>query len=93
MHLFPISFNLSAKRNSTDEIVTNFLTDLWTNFATNGKPSNEWSPATGEIMEYYYIDTPDKSKMQKGLYSERAKFWRSLPLNYKRNTYTVKDEL
>lgn len=33
MHLFPISFNPTAKRTATDEVVTDFLTGLWANFA------------------------------------------------------------
>lgn len=44
-------------------------------------------------MEYFFISTPDKSEMRKGLYTERVKFWRSLPLQYKRNKIVVKDEL
>lgn len=56
-------------------------------------PNAEWNPATGEEMEYYFISTANESRMQKGLYSERAKFWRSLPLTYTRNKATIKDEL
>lgn len=42
-------------------------------------------------MEYYYIGGPGNLRMDKGMFSKRAEFWRELPVHYRKNI--VRDEL
>lgn len=50
-----------------------------------------WRPVESEELEYYDIKNGEEATMDKGLFLERAKFWRSLPINSRR--VRVKTEL
>lgn len=53
---------------------------------------SKWTPTTSSKMEYYFLHEPHKSEMREGLYLERVKFLKGLPLD-SRLTEIVKDEL
>lgn len=58
----------------------------------NSVIKNLWKPSTYENLEYYFISDSEASQTKNGLYLERAKFWRDLPLDSGRSEIT-RDEL
>ncbi|KAI7815485.1 carboxylesterase, partial [Rhyzopertha dominica] len=100
LYLFPIQFGPEKVRDERDRREERFMTTIWTNFAKTGDPTPElneliqskWTPTSSSKMEYYFLHEPDKSEMREGLYLERVKFLKGLPLD-PRLTEIVKDEL
>ncbi|XP_031354333.1 venom carboxylesterase-6-like isoform X2 [Photinus pyralis] len=77
--------------------VTHLLIDLWTNFATYGDPTpnessaKKWLPVHKGEEYYYYIQSATDIELKKGLFPDRAQFWRSLGLDSRRKD--IRDNL
>ncbi|XP_068903336.1 juvenile hormone esterase-like [Tenebrio molitor] len=99
-YLFPIGDGLFPGRPPSpgDKKIAEIMTTLWVNFAQTGNPTptvddllpNKWEPVTSHDMEYYSIRL-EAPVMRRGLFKERAEFWRSLAIHSKSNE--IKDEL
>lgn len=68
---------------------------LW--FFSNPTPDvnnlipTKWKPIKSDKFEYYFIKNGSVLYMDENLYSERAEFWRSLPIDFRRER--IRDEL
>ncbi|CAH0557951.1 unnamed protein product [Brassicogethes aeneus] len=99
-YLFPLADGLFPENppSDDDKKVAKIMTNLWANFAKTGNPTpatndvipEVWQPVKTDNMEYYYIDA-EWTGMKEGLLIERAKFWRTLKSNPRKQLN--KDEL
>ncbi|XP_017785446.1 PREDICTED: venom carboxylesterase-6-like [Nicrophorus vespilloides] len=103
-YLFPVADGLFPDKTHTesDKKVAKLMTTLWVNFAKDSDPTpkmddvchKKWLPVeSAESMEYLNIGAHDDIGMESGLYMERAKFWRNLPINAEFSSDVVRDEL
>jgi len=75
------------------------MTTLWENFAetsiptpkTNSLIPTKWQPLSKDTLSYYFIKNVNDIKMVDDVYSERAEFWKNLPIG--KQERSVKDEL
>ncbi|KAF2902140.1 hypothetical protein ILUMI_04048 [Ignelater luminosus] len=92
-------FEDDYKSNQHDKKIIDIMTTLWANFARTGNPTpdvsdlipTKWEPIKTDKLEYYFIKNGTFLYMDENLYSERAKFWRSLPIDFRRER--IRDEL
>lgn len=97
-YLFPMEAFFPGKFFSDlDKKMSEHITDLWINFASNGVPSrdddgsiSEWTTVQSDRLEYYHLEVPEKSYMGTDMFSERVKVWRTLDNN---EYFINKDEL
>ncbi|PSN39205.1 Venom carboxylesterase-6 [Blattella germanica] len=81
-----------------EEEMADVLISMWTNFAHTGDPTptHSWKGAawlpvrSTDELEYLHIGSPNEIYMKRGLLTQRAQFWNSLPLKRK---YLIRDEL
>lgn len=96
-YLFPVGDSLfpEKKPDEADKEMAKHITTLWTNFAREGVPTIDgdklpkWNKVQSNRLEYYHLEVPEKCHMDKDLFIERVKFWRTLD----NNNMFVKDEL
>ncbi|KAF7269615.1 hypothetical protein GWI33_017341 [Rhynchophorus ferrugineus] len=103
-YLFPVGDGLFPERtpSESDKRVAKIFTTLFANFAYTGNPTpklssvvpEKWLPVETDDMEYFHIDATSPG-MRKGLFLERAQFWRNLEWYHRdhHSTSFVKDEL
>ncbi|KAF2892971.1 hypothetical protein ILUMI_13205 [Ignelater luminosus] len=90
LYLFdPKSLFPNYEPTSIDRGITDILTTLWTNFVITGNPTpvtnnilpSKWEPVQSENLEYYFIKNVTHVKMEKELFWDRIRFWKSLPID------------
>lgn len=70
------------KKNDPEVAIMNQMTDYWSSFARDGKPSTaaanvvEWSPSSRSLSQTIYID--NITTLREGPYQERFQFWDEL---------------
>ncbi|XP_066251364.1 venom carboxylesterase-6-like [Euwallacea similis] len=94
-YLFPVADSLFPDKSMSDDdkCVTTLFTTLFSNFAFTGDPTpkisdlipERWHPTTSDNMEYYFIHA-QMPGLRKGLFLDRAKFWRSLNSNPRKSS-------
>jgi len=81
MYLLQPLINRTYTFNRLDNIVSNFMTTAWTNFATNGRPlpassPTAWDPVDVNNHQYFNISSASPGMQFGGDYGSRMRFWR-----------------
>lgn len=68
----PIPYQPIVK-GTKEEDTKNLLSQIWTDFAKDGKMPKEWKPV--QNPDYDYVELTDKLIPKKGFYADVVKFW------------------